>query len=105
MLHSDLGQLNRRLVTTTPTRVGSYYRRQRFDLVAVGQPHRQQPLVERARQGQGFVGLGCTLFEQRLQQRPVRVAEAVVYMAGLPLDTNVQFMTIMATKMPFVGRG
>ena len=34
-----------------------------------------------------------------------RVGEAVLYMAGLPLDTNVQFMTIMATKMPFVGRG
>jgi NAD(P)-dependent dehydrogenase (short-subunit alcohol dehydrogenase family) len=34
-----------------------------------------------------------------------RVAEAVVYMSGQPLDTNIQFMTIMATKMPFVGRG
>ena len=34
-----------------------------------------------------------------------KVAEAVVYMADLPLDTNIQFMTIMATKMPFVGRG
>ncbi len=33
------------------------------------------------------------------------VAEAVAYMARLPLDTNVQFMTIMATKMPFIGRG
>jgi NAD(P)-dependent dehydrogenase (short-subunit alcohol dehydrogenase family) len=33
------------------------------------------------------------------------VARAVVYMAGLPLDANVQFMTIMATKMPFIGRG
>ena len=33
------------------------------------------------------------------------VASAIVYMASLPLDTNVQFMTIMATKMPFVGRG
>ena len=33
------------------------------------------------------------------------VADAVVYMANLPLDANVQFMTIMATKMPFVGRG
>ncbi len=33
------------------------------------------------------------------------VADAVVYMAGLPLDANVQFMTVMATKMPFVGRG
>jgi len=33
------------------------------------------------------------------------VARAVVYMAGLPLDANVQFMTLMATKMPFIGRG
>ena len=33
------------------------------------------------------------------------VAEAVVYMASLPLEANVQFMTVMATKMPFVGRG
>jgi NAD(P)-dependent dehydrogenase (short-subunit alcohol dehydrogenase family) len=33
------------------------------------------------------------------------VADAVVFMAGLPLTSNVQFMTIMATKMPFIGRG
>jgi NAD(P)-dependent dehydrogenase (short-subunit alcohol dehydrogenase family) len=33
------------------------------------------------------------------------VAQAIVLMAGLPLETNVQFITIMATKMPFVGRG
>jgi len=33
------------------------------------------------------------------------VADAVVHMAGLPLEANVQFMTVMATKMPFVGRG
>jgi NAD(P)-dependent dehydrogenase (short-subunit alcohol dehydrogenase family) len=33
------------------------------------------------------------------------VAQAVVFMAGLPLESNVQFITIMATKMPFVGRG
>ena len=33
------------------------------------------------------------------------VADAVLYMAQLPLDANVQFMTLMATKMPFVGRG
>jgi len=33
------------------------------------------------------------------------VARAVVYMASLPLETNVLFMTVMATKMPFVGRG
>jgi NAD(P)-dependent dehydrogenase (short-subunit alcohol dehydrogenase family) len=36
---------------------------------------------------------------------PEHVARAVVYMAGLPLDVNVQFITVMATKMPFVGRG
>lgn len=33
------------------------------------------------------------------------VAQAVVYMAGLPLESNVLFMTVMATKMPLVGRG
>ena len=33
------------------------------------------------------------------------VADAIVHMAGLPLAANVQFMTVMATKMPFVGRG
>ena len=33
------------------------------------------------------------------------VADAVLYMANLPLDANVQFITVMATKMPFVGRG
>lgn len=36
---------------------------------------------------------------------PRHVAEAVVYMAGLPLSANVLTMTVMATKMPFVGRG
>ena len=33
------------------------------------------------------------------------VGDAVAYMAGLPLDANVLFMTVMASKMPFVGRG
>lgn len=33
------------------------------------------------------------------------VARSVLYMASLPLDANVQFMTVMATKMPFIGRG
>jgi NAD(P)-dependent dehydrogenase (short-subunit alcohol dehydrogenase family) len=33
------------------------------------------------------------------------VAQAVVYMAGLPLSANVQFLTVMATKMPYIGRG
>jgi NAD(P)-dependent dehydrogenase (short-subunit alcohol dehydrogenase family) len=36
---------------------------------------------------------------------PEHVARAVVYMATLPLDANVLFLTVMATKMPFVGRG
>lgn len=33
------------------------------------------------------------------------VAQSIVYIANLPLETNVQFMTIMATKMPYIGRG
>ena len=36
---------------------------------------------------------------------PAHIADAVVYMAGLPLDANVLTLTVMATKMPFVGRG
>ena len=36
---------------------------------------------------------------------PSIVGNAVLYMASLPLDANVQFMTVMATKMPFIGRG
>ncbi len=36
---------------------------------------------------------------------PAHVADAVLYMANLPLDANVQFMTVMATTMPFIGRG
>jgi NAD(P)-dependent dehydrogenase (short-subunit alcohol dehydrogenase family) len=39
------------------------------------------------------------------QMDTAHVGRAVVYMAGLPLETNVLFMTVMATKMPFVGRG
>jgi NADP-dependent 3-hydroxy acid dehydrogenase YdfG len=33
------------------------------------------------------------------------VARAIVYMANLPLEANVQYVTIMSTKMPFIGRG
>jgi NADP-dependent 3-hydroxy acid dehydrogenase YdfG len=33
------------------------------------------------------------------------VARAVLYMAGLPLEANVATMTVMATRMPFIGRG
>ena len=46
---------------------------------------------------------GQTAAEPRLDVG--HVAKAVVYMASLPLDANVQFMTVMATKMPFIGRG
>ncbi len=46
---------------------------------------------------------GQTMVEPRMDVQDV--ARAIVFMAGLSLDSNVQFMTIMATKMPFVGRG
>jgi NAD(P)-dependent dehydrogenase (short-subunit alcohol dehydrogenase family) len=46
---------------------------------------------------------GTTMVEPRMDV--AHVGSAVLYMAKLPLDANVQFMTIMATKMPFVGRG
>ena len=46
---------------------------------------------------------GTVAAEPRLDVNAV--AEAVLYMAKLPLEGNVQFMTVMATKMPFVGRG
>jgi NAD(P)-dependent dehydrogenase (short-subunit alcohol dehydrogenase family) len=46
---------------------------------------------------------GSMMVEPRMDVR--HVAEAVVYMAGLPLDANVQFITVMATRMPFIGRG
>lgn len=46
---------------------------------------------------------GTTMIEPRMDVE--HVADAIVHMANLPLDANVQSMTIMATKMPFVGRG
>ena len=46
---------------------------------------------------------GTTMVEPRMDVK--HVGAAVLSMANLPLDANVQFMTIMATKMPFVGRG
>ena len=46
---------------------------------------------------------GTTMVEPRMDV--AHVGSAVLYMAKLPLESNVQFMTIMATKMPFVGRG
>jgi NAD(P)-dependent dehydrogenase (short-subunit alcohol dehydrogenase family) len=46
---------------------------------------------------------GELMEEPRMDVR--HVADAVLYMVNLPLDANVQFMTLMATTMPFVGRG
>ncbi|KNZ32750.1 MAG: 3-oxoacyl-ACP reductase [Methylibium sp. NZG] len=46
---------------------------------------------------------GTLMAEPRMDVK--HVADAVVHMANLPLEANVQFMTVMATKMPFVGRG
>lgn len=46
---------------------------------------------------------GSIMSEPRMDVE--HVAEAVAYMAGLPLDANVPFITVMATKMPLVGRG
>jgi NAD(P)-dependent dehydrogenase (short-subunit alcohol dehydrogenase family) len=46
---------------------------------------------------------GQMMVEPRMDVQDV--ARAIVFMAGLSLDSNVQFMTIMATKMPYVGRG
>jgi len=56
------------------------------------------PLTERMVQGDGVLQPnGSKMIEH--------VGNAVVYMASLPLDTNVLFMTVMANNMPFVGRG
>ena len=46
---------------------------------------------------------GIVMAEPRLNLK--YVCDAVLYMANLPLEANVQFMTVMATKMPFIGRG
>jgi len=46
---------------------------------------------------------GALVVEPRMDVQPV--AEAVLFMARLPLDANVLFLTVMATEMPFVGRG
>jgi NAD(P)-dependent dehydrogenase (short-subunit alcohol dehydrogenase family) len=46
---------------------------------------------------------GSVLVEPMMDVR--HAADAVLYMAGLPLEANVQFLTVMATNMPFIGRG
>ena len=62
------------------------------------------PLTERMVQGQGVMQAdGRMAVEPRMNADDV--GRAVVYIANLPLDTNVLFMTVMANLMPFVGRG
>jgi NAD(P)-dependent dehydrogenase (short-subunit alcohol dehydrogenase family) len=62
------------------------------------------PLTERMVQGQGVMQPdGKMMIEARMNADDV--GKAVVYVANLPLDTNVLFMTLMANEMPFVGRG
>jgi NAD(P)-dependent dehydrogenase (short-subunit alcohol dehydrogenase family) len=62
------------------------------------------PLTERMVQGQGVMQPdGRMMTEARMDA--AEVGRAVAYMASLPLDTNVLFMTVMANLMPFVGRG
>ena len=57
----------------------------------------------------GGFAAGVPQADGSIRQEPVmdarHVAEAVLYMAGLPLSANVQFMTLTATTMPFIGRG
>jgi NAD(P)-dependent dehydrogenase (short-subunit alcohol dehydrogenase family) len=62
------------------------------------------PLTERMVQGQGVLQPdGSMMVEPRMAAD--HVGAAIVYMACLPLDANVLFMTVMANQMPFVGRG
>jgi NAD(P)-dependent dehydrogenase (short-subunit alcohol dehydrogenase family) len=60
------------------------------------------PLGERFKQGVPQAN-GDTAIEPVFDV--AHCGEAVAFMAGLPLDTNVQFITLMATKMPYIGRG
>jgi len=62
----------------------------------------ETPMTERMTQGVAQADLSVKV-EPRMEVD--HVAGAVLHMAELPLETNVQFMTIMATKMPFIGRG
>jgi len=60
------------------------------------------PMTQRMKKGV-LQPNGSTMIEPTMDVD--NVARAVVYMANLPLDANVMFMTVMATKMPFAGRG
>lgn len=62
------------------------------------------PMTDRMVEGEGVPQAnGAMMVEPRMDVD--HVASSAVYIASLPLDANVQFMTVMATKMPFIGRG
>ena len=75
--------------------------------IAVGQVdigNAATPMTDRMVAGPGVMQPDGTMkHEPRMDAKAV--GDAVAYMASLPLDANVLFMTVMATKMPFVGRG
>jgi NAD(P)-dependent dehydrogenase (short-subunit alcohol dehydrogenase family) len=75
--------------------------------IAVGQVdigNAATPMTDRMVNGPGVLQPdGTSKQEPRMDAKAV--GDAVAYMASLPLDANVLFMTVMATKMPFVGRG
>jgi hypothetical protein len=75
------------------TRAGSYFA-----------PAETWIMVIRTRVGKNFSGSGRLWAVEPLMDM-AHVASAVVHMANLPLDANVQFLTIMATRMPYIGRG
>lgn len=60
------------------------------------------PMTQRSDQG-SMQPHGKTMVEPKFDVK--HVAETILYMSNLPLDANVQFITIMATKMPYIGRG
>ena len=62
----------------------------------------ETPMTQRMHQGVPQAH-GAILAEPTMNVQ--HVADAIVYIANLPLDANVQFMSVMATKMPFIGRG
>lgn len=68
--------------------------------IDIGNAHTE--MTERMTKGVSQAN-GTTMVEPTMDVR--NVADAIVYMAQMPLDANVQFITVMATKMPFVGRG
>ena len=75
--------------------------------IAVGQVdigNAATPMTDRMVAGPGVMQPDGTM-KQEPRMDAKAVGDAVAYMASLPLDANVLFMTVMASKMPFVGRG